>query len=159
MGISGTGSAAMSTTSIQSAMARAGVFPGGSAIARGLEDGRAGEFARMLAQSEGAGGRGQEGPQATRRSAEQLVSVTFIQPMLRSMRESSQAAPPFAPTQVEKQFGPMLDARMADAMVRSSNWAIVDRIERDLLRAGGQRSEPGAAQQGAGEQGAGDGDA
>ncbi len=36
-----------------------------------------------------------------RKAAEQLVSATFITPILSQVRESSQAAPPFAPTQGE----------------------------------------------------------
>ena len=63
-----------------------------------------------------------------RTSAEQLVSATFIIPVLSSVREASMAAEPFAPTQGEKQFGAMLDQQVADEIVRSANLPLVDRL-------------------------------
>ena len=63
-----------------------------------------------------------------RRSAEQLVSATFVVPLLRQVRESSQAVEPFAPTPAEKQFGALLDQRIADDLVRASKLPIVDRL-------------------------------
>ncbi len=75
----------------------------------------------------------------TRQAAEQLVAVTFIQPILRAARESNNAAPPFAPTAIEKQFGPLMDARLSDAIMRSSRWPLIDRIERDM-RANGKQA-------------------
>jgi Rod binding domain-containing protein len=63
-----------------------------------------------------------------RQSAEQLVSATFIIPVLSSVREASMAAEPFAPTQGEKQFGAMLDQQVADEIVKSSNLPLVERL-------------------------------
>ncbi|PHQ80916.1 MAG: hypothetical protein COB69_05120 [Phycisphaera sp.] len=63
-----------------------------------------------------------------RTAAEQLVAATFIIPILSSVRESSMAAEPFAPTQGEKQFGALLDQQVADEIVKSSNLPIVDRL-------------------------------
>src|SRR4051794_5367926 len=40
---------------------------------------------------------GQGDADRARDAAEQLVTQTFVQPMLKQLRESSQAAPPFAP--------------------------------------------------------------
>ena len=78
-----------------------------------------------------------------REAAEQLVSATFIVPVLNQIRESSDAAPPFAPTQGEKQFGALLDQRIADEIVKSSRMPIVDRLTRDFAaRAGIRLDEP-----------------
>ena len=63
-----------------------------------------------------------------RRSAEQLVAATFVTPLLKQVRESSQAVEPFAPTPAEKQFGALLDQRVADDLVHASNLPIVDRL-------------------------------
>lgn len=72
-----------------------------------------------------------------RAAAEQLVSATFIVPVLTQVRESSMAAPPFAPTPGEKQFGSMLDQRLADEIVRSSRLPIVERLTRDFAARAG----------------------
>lgn len=68
------------------------------------------------------------GEDEIRKSAQQLVSATFITPMLASVRESSMAAEPFKPTPAEKQFGALLDQQIADEIVKSSNLPIVDRL-------------------------------
>lgn len=72
-----------------------------------------------------------------REAAEQLVSATFITPVLNQIRESNNAAPPFAPTQGEKQFGALLDQRIADEIVKSSRLPIVDRLTRDFAARAG----------------------
>lgn len=77
------------------------------------------------------------GPDEIRSAAEQLVSATFIMPVLTQVRESSMAAPPFAPTPGEKQFGSMLDQRLADEIVRSSRLPIVERLTRDFAARAG----------------------
>jgi len=78
---------------------------------------------------------GQRDPIAeARTSAEQLVSLALVEPTLKLLRESSMAAPPFAPTGAEKQFGAMLDSQRAADIVQSTNMPLVDRMMRDLLR-------------------------
>ncbi len=77
------------------------------------------------------------GREEIREAAEQLVSATFITPILSQVRDSNSAAPPFAPTQGEKQFGAMLDQRIADEIVKSSRLPMVDRLTREFsARAG-----------------------
>ena len=79
-----------------------------------------------------------------REAAEQLVSATF-KPILNQIRESNDAAPPFAPTQGEKQFGALMDQRIADEIVKSSRLPIVDRLTRDFAaRAGVQLKQESA---------------
>lgn len=69
----------------------------------------------------------------SREIAEAMVAKVFLEPVLASAREHSQAAPPFAPTDAEKQFGAFTDARMALEVVRAARLPIVDRLARDLL--------------------------
>ena len=73
-----------------------------------------------------------------REAAERLVSTAFIQPVLASLREMNNAAPPFAPSQGEKQFAPLLDAQLADRFVAAQNFPLVDRIAQQLLKRGGE---------------------
>lgn len=70
-----------------------------------------------------------------REAAEQLLSVTFIQPVLKQVREMNDAPPPWGPTQAEKQFGPMLDAKLADQLIKAARLPIIERLSRDLNRA------------------------
>lgn len=78
---------------------------------------------------------GSEQAQA-RRSAEELVAIALIQPVLKGLRESSDAAPPFAPGPYEKQFGMFMDAELSRRLVKAQNFPLVDRVARDLLRMG-----------------------
>lgn len=63
-----------------------------------------------------------------REAAEDLVANAFIAPVLRQLRETSDAAPPFQQTPAEKQFGQMLDAETARQIVRKSDLPLVDRL-------------------------------
>lgn len=77
-----------------------------------------------------------ETPDATtdahRDAAEQLVAAVLVEPILKQLRETSQAAPPFAPTDGEKQFRSMLDARLAHEITSGARFPLVDRLARDL---------------------------
>lgn len=68
-----------------------------------------------------------------RDAAERLVAATLIEPLLKSMRASNNAAEPFAPTQAEKQLQALADTATAHDLVRKANFPIVDRMARDLL--------------------------
>jgi Rod binding domain-containing protein len=70
-----------------------------------------------------------------RKSAEQFVALTFVQPLLKQLRESNAAAAPFAPTQGEKQFQGLIDADIAQKLVSKSNFPLVERLTSDLLKA------------------------
>lgn len=70
-------------------------------------------------------------------AAEMLVSSTLVEPILKQLRESNNAAEPFAPTQGEKQFGALLDHRLAHDIVKAANFPMVDRLARDLLKSRG----------------------
>lgn len=67
-----------------------------------------------------------------REAAEMFVAVSLVQPVLAQARESSWAAPPFAPTQAEKQFGALMDAHVAREVTRAAQFPLVDRLARDM---------------------------
>ena len=80
-------------------------------------------FADIMRQARGAAS-----VDDVRQAAEDLVANAFIAPVLRQMRETSDAAPPFQQTPAEKQFGQMLDIETARQIVRKSDLPIVDRL-------------------------------
>lgn len=98
------------------------------------EDGRTGrqlDFASVLGRAQARPDESVE--DVARRSAEQFVSMALVQPLLKQMRESNHAAPPFAPSQGEKQFQSLMDAEVAQRMVRAAHFPLVDRLARDML--------------------------
>jgi hypothetical protein len=70
-------------------------------------------------------------------AAEQLVATTFVVPLLKRFRESSNAAAPFAPTSAEKSLRSLADTNLAESIVRKSNWPLVDRLAQRMLSKGG----------------------
>ncbi len=68
------------------------------------------------------------------RTAEQLIATTLIKPILAQVRASNNAPPPFGQTQAEKQFGSLLDNRIADDIAKASNFPIAQRIAGQMLR-------------------------
>jgi Rod binding domain-containing protein len=89
-------------------------------------------FAAVLAR---AGTRGAKAPAAAaREAAEQIVSVTLVQPLLMRLRESNMAAPPLAPSRGERQFQSLMDAHVAQEVVKAANFPLVDELARRLLR-------------------------
>lgn len=71
-----------------------------------------------------------------RDTAERFIASALVAPVLKELRETSQAAEPFAPTQGERQFRSMLDAQVALNVVRGAQFPLVDRLAQDLLRHG-----------------------
>ncbi len=71
-----------------------------------------------------------------RESAEELVAIALVQPILSQMRSSNQAAEPFKPNEAERTFGSMMDAILARRLVHSSNWGLVDNVAQRLRRDG-----------------------
>ncbi|VAX39213.1 hypothetical protein MNBD_PLANCTO03-806 [hydrothermal vent metagenome] len=91
------------------------------------------EFARIMSMaSAGKTPAPREADDEARDAAEQLVAVVLIEPIFKRMRESNQAAPPFAPTNGEKQFQSMLDAKLAHEITSAARFPLVDRLARDL---------------------------
>lgn len=126
------------TTPIRSTLPSApGFVP--TSFGKGLAGQRS--FAEALGavdRAQGLDAREDRTPEArAREAAELLVSTTLIEPILKQAREANNAPPPFAPTQAEKQFGSLLDHRLAHEIVSSANFSIVDRLARNLLKASG----------------------
>ena len=69
---------------------------------------------------------------AARQAAEDFVAMAFVEPLLSQLRESNDAAPPFAPGPAERQFGQIMDQVLSRQIVRGSSFPLVDRIEADL---------------------------
>ncbi len=69
-----------------------------------------------------------------RKAAEGLIATSFIKPILSQVRESNHAPAPFGPTNAEKQFGSLLDNRLADEIVHASQFPIVDRLVERFTR-------------------------
>lgn len=103
---------------------------------------RQSSFAELLGRSYGPGLDGRSVEERARSGAEQLVAVALVQPLLKQLRDSSQAAPPFAPTSAEKQLRALQDAEVARQVVHAGRFPLVERLaQRMLLKAGGAPSE------------------
>ncbi len=72
--------------------------------------------------------------QQARGAAEEFVAMALIQPVLKQLRESNHASPPFGPTEGEKKFGAVLDSEVAKRIVRASRFPLVDRMATSLLQ-------------------------
>ncbi|MEE8509291.1 MAG: hypothetical protein V3T07_09525 [Myxococcota bacterium] len=95
-------------------------------------------FADLLQQT----ARPTESPaEAAREAAARLVSSSFIMPVLTSLRESTEAAEPFAPGPVERRFAPMLDWIIADRITEAANFSLIDAIVERLGLPGATREE------------------
>ncbi|MCB9838830.1 MAG: hypothetical protein H6813_05785 [Phycisphaeraceae bacterium] len=100
-------------------------------FAQGLNDARSERFDSALRRALGGDQRTTETP---RQAAQEFIAIALVQPVLAQLRETNQAAAPFAPGDVEKRFGPLLDAEIAHRMVRSSGWGLVDAVESRLTQ-------------------------
>ncbi|MBK7404624.1 MAG: hypothetical protein IPJ41_08305 [Phycisphaerales bacterium] len=96
---------------------------------------REAEFRHLLDTARAQQERGPKADEA-RKAAEEFVSMVLVEPILKQVRETNRAAPPFAPTNGEKQFQSMLDARFAREFTRAARFPLVDRLARDLRSAG-----------------------
>ena len=92
---------------------------------------RQSDFASVLGRVQMRSGESPE--DLARRSAEQFVAMALVQPLLKQLRDSNHAAPPFAPSQGEKQFQSLMDAEVAQRMVRAAHFPLVERLARDML--------------------------
>lgn len=79
---------------------------------------------------------------AARRSAEQMVASLFVQPLL-DMALESDAGGPFAPGTGEKTFGPLLNQRLADEIVRKARLPLVDAVVEQVLAGTGEEPADG----------------
>lgn len=80
-----------------------------------------------------------------REAAESFVAVAFVQPVLKQMRSTNHAAPPFAPNKAEQQFQSLMDAQISRHIVHKANWPVVDRVAQQMLKKAGLASSTPAA--------------
>lgn len=78
--------------------------------------------------------RGASPEQQARDAAEQFVSVGLVQPLLAQLRSTNQAAPPFAPSNAEKQFQSLMDANIARQITHAEHFPLVDSIAAMLIK-------------------------
>src|SRR5262245_28078632 len=73
-----------------------------------------------------------------RAAAQDFVATALVQPVLKQLRESNQAAEPFKPNAAERSFRTMLDNALAARITRSSNWPLVQRVVDQFQARAGQ---------------------
>ncbi len=76
---------------------------------------------------------GSQEREAVREAAAQLVSSTFIMPVLQSIHDSPFLKPPFAPGYAQKRFQPLLDQHVADRLTSAARFPLIDVITDRLL--------------------------
>lgn len=91
-------------------------------------------FADALGKRIDAVGEAPSAEEKARKAAEDFVAATLVQPLLKQLRDTNQAAAPFAPGPAEKQFRGLADAQIAARIVRASSFPLVGRLASDLLR-------------------------
>lgn len=89
------------------------------------------DFAAVLGRGVDRGGSPE---QQARDAAEQFVSVGLVQPLLAQLRSTNQAAPPFAPSNAEKQFQSLMDASIARQITHAERFPLVDWIAAMLIK-------------------------
>ncbi|TVQ31738.1 MAG: hypothetical protein EA376_08745 [Phycisphaeraceae bacterium] len=110
----------------------------------GTIQGSASAFASFLSPTQER----QTPEEAARRAAEEFVSISMVQPILSSLRETEDAAAPFAPGDAERRFRPMLDAEIARRIVQREDYALVNEVARRMLERMGGAAEAQAGQAG-----------
>lgn len=73
-----------------------------------------------------------------RTAAQEFVAMALIQPVLKQLRQSNQAAAPFAPGAHEKTFGAMLDSEIAKRIVQAKQFPLVDAVAESLTKRRGE---------------------
>jgi Rod binding domain-containing protein len=67
-----------------------------------------------------------------RKAAQDFVALAFVQPILKQLRESNQAAAPFAPSSGQRSFQQMLDGVLSRKITQASSWELVDKVHERL---------------------------
>lgn len=93
-------------------------------------DNTASETSRLMAAATPA--RSSRQRDAARDAAESFVATALIQPILKQLRQTNNAAAPFAPGAFEKQFAPLMDQIWSEQMVRANNWPLIDTLAQRL---------------------------
>jgi len=107
-------------------------------------------FAKVMEQAQSQAGEpaqtesglSPERDKALRQAAEQLVSISFIQPMLAKMRDDPFKSDLFHGGQAEEVFGQQLDTLMADRVTTSADFSIVDAVYRAIADSAARHAGP-----------------
>jgi Rod binding domain-containing protein len=92
-------------------------------------------FAAIMSRANARPGASAKTPRdKAREAAQQLIATALVQPVLKQLRETNNAAEPFKPNAAEKSFGQMMDTQLSQRIVESKGWALVDRVTETLLR-------------------------
>lgn len=83
-------------------------------------------------------------PEQARKTAEEFVSMSLVQPVLAQLRKTNEAWGVFQPGAHEKQFGPLMDAEIAMRLTKASNFPLVDSVARNLLQFAQRNVKPQA---------------
>ena len=89
-------------------------------------------FSQVISRAKGKGGSTPQ--ERARTAAEQLVSTALVQPVFKQLRESNNAAEPFAPNQAEPHVPRADGCTNCARMVHSSHWGLVDHLARGMLK-------------------------
>lgn len=91
-------------------------------------------FDQILARA-GTGGAETTSPQEkAREAARQLVAISLVQPVLKQMRASTSAEPPFGPSKAEQSMRALADAELAQRVVSAEHWPLIDRLAERLAQ-------------------------
>lgn len=89
-------------------------------------------FSSVLARAQSPAKK-QTHAEEARSAAEELVARALVQPILAKWRESRDAAPPFGPGEIDKTFGPIMDAELSNRLTKTGHWTLVDRVADRML--------------------------
>lgn len=78
----------------------------------------------------------------TKRLAQDFVAAALVEPILKQLRETNHAAPPFAPTSGEKSFRQIADSQLSRQLVRKADWPVVKTLAQNLLDKAQGRTSP-----------------
>lgn len=70
-------------------------------------------------------------------AAQSFIATALIQPILKQLRQTNNAAEPFAPGEFEKQFAPLMDQIWSEQVTRSGNWPLVEAVAQHLREQAG----------------------
>lgn len=84
------------------------------------------------AKAQATDGLSPEKAKTLRKAAEQLVAITFVQPMLAKMRDDPFKTDLFHGGQAEEIFGQQLDTIYSERIVARANFSIVDAVYKTI---------------------------
>ena len=110
------------TSSIMNSSALRFAEIGDPSIARQQSIENQASFSSVLSRAQTRPDKANQSPeQKAREAAEQLVATALVQPVLKQLRETNNAAEPFKPNSAERSFGQMMDTQLSQRIAGSTN--------------------------------------